>query len=258
MYSEDALLPISALQHLLFCRRQCALIHIEGLWAENRLTIEGQILHKRAHDAPGETRGKLRTCRGLALRSLRLGLIGKSDIVTFEFPTIELADAWRLELQSARSLEEEAFSFASAERVRVTPVEYKRGRPKADDSDRVQLAAQALCLEEMLGVEVRVGALYYGTRRRRTEVAIDDELRTRVIQAAAELHDMIASRQVPRAAREPKCENCSLIELCLPDAVGATRAASVYLRRVIAENMNSSGPSTDPFDVAFPPIGGAT
>lgn len=135
MFSEDTLLPISALQHLLFCERQCALIHIEGLWAENRLTVEGQHLHRKAHEGPDETRGDLRVVRGLALRSLRLGLIGKADVV--EFQSDERSDGPR----------------------RPFPVEYKRGKPKSHEADRVQLCAQALCLEEMLAVAVPEGAI---------------------------------------------------------------------------------------------------
>lgn len=208
MYDESDLLPLSALQHLLFCERQCALIHIEGLWAENRLTVEGRHLHERADHGHGETRGSLRIARGLALRSLRLGLIGKADV-------IEVHDE-------------------GGGRRRIVPVEYKRGKPKLDDSDRVQLCAQALCLEEMLGVTIEHGALFYGRTRRRTDVVFDAELRATVERAASRLHSLIGSGVTPRAVREPKCENCSLLDLCLPGAAGAWRSAASYVERALA------------------------
>src|SRR5690606_16422424 len=138
MYAEKDFLPISALQHLLFCERQCALIHIEGLWAENRLTVEGQHLHEKAHAGRGETRPGVRIARGLAIRSERLGIAGYADIVEFH------ADE-----QSGLA--------------KPFPVEYKRGRPKRHDADLVQLCAQAMCLEETLNTSVTAGALFYGS-----------------------------------------------------------------------------------------------
>jgi CRISPR-associated exonuclease Cas4 len=209
MYTEDDLLPLSALQHLLFCERQCALIHVEGLWAENRLTVEGGHLHRKAHEGPEESRGEVRITRGVSLRSLRLGLIGKADVVEFH-----LSQATR-----------EWLPF---------PVEYKRGRPKRDHSDEVQLCAQALCLEEMLEVPIPAGALFYGSTRRRTDVAFDPALRGRTEAAAARLHELIASGITPRAVREPKCERCSLLNLCLPDALTPGRSAARYLARSLA------------------------
>lgn len=216
MFSEDDLLPISALQHLLFCERQCALIHLEGLWAENRLTIEGKHLHERADSGSGETRGALRTARALPLRSLRLGLTGKADVVEF--------------LTESPDTPPQPF-----------PIEYKRGKPKRDDSDRVQLCAQALCLEEMLGVAVPAGALFYGTTRRRLDVAFEDTLRGVVETAASRLHAMISSGVTPRAVREPKCDGCSLVDLCLPDALGPRRSAKSYVDRVLLSSLQSTG-----------------
>ncbi len=144
-YAEDDLIPISALQHLIFCERQCALIHVEQAWDENRFTAEGRIMHERVHEAGEDSRGTVRVARGLSLRSLRLGLIGKADVV--EFHRVERG------------------------RWRPFPVEHKRGKPKPDESDKVQLCAQALCLEEMLGAEVPSGAIFYGRTRHRLEVA---------------------------------------------------------------------------------------
>ncbi|MDQ3555291.1 MAG: CRISPR-associated protein Cas4 [Gemmatimonadota bacterium] len=207
MFSEDDLLPLSALQHLLFCERQCALIHVEGLWAENRLTLEGSHLHKKVDTAPGESRGDLRIARGVPLRSLRLGLIGKADAVEFHRTG---ADDWR-----------------------PFPVEYKRGKPKRDRSDETQLCAQALCLEEMLGTPIPAGALFYGTTRRRFDIAFDAALRAATETAALRLHEMIRGGITPRAVREPKCERCSLLQLCLPEALGPGRSAARYLERAI-------------------------
>jgi CRISPR-associated exonuclease Cas4 len=204
VYSEDDLVPISALQHLLFCERQFALIHIEQTWVENRLTVQGRQLHERADSGLTESRGALRITRGLQLRSLRLGLTGRADVVEFH-------------------------AEPDGGRARPFPVEYKRGKPKAGDEDRVQLCAQAMCLEEMLDCIIGEGALFYATGRRRTGVMFDDALRTTVETAARRAHELLARCHTPRATRAPKCERCSLLETCLPDVVG--RPVADYMRR---------------------------
>lgn len=213
MFSEDQLLPISALQHLLFCERQCALIHLEQLWTENQFTAEGRVLHERAHEGPDEARhtveGNVRITRGLAVRSLALGLSGQCDIVEFHMR----ADG------------------------AVLPVEYKRGKPKSHSADEVQLCAQALSLEEMLGRPVLRGALYYGQRRRRTEIEFDENLRSLTRGTAARLHELIASRATPPAVREKKCDACSLLPLCLPDALRLRRGAAAWF----ASQLEDSG-----------------
>jgi CRISPR-associated exonuclease Cas4 len=207
-FAEDDLLPLSALQHLLFCERQCALIHIEGVGSENRLTVEGQQLHERADSGTTETRGSVRTARALPLRSLRLGLSGRADVVEFHHGD-------------------------GGEVVQVVPVEYKRGRPKRDHSDEVQLCAQALCLEEMLGLRIEGGALFYGQTRRRTDVSFTDELRRITESSAVRLHTLIGSRVTPRVKREAKCDGCSLIDWCLPDVTGGRRSAAMYTQRAL-------------------------
>lgn len=217
--SEDDLLPISALQHLLFCERQCALIHIEGLWVENRLTVEGRHLHDKAHDGASESRAGVRIARGLALRSFRLGLVGKADVVEFR----------------TSSNGGDATPF---------PVEYKRGRPKKHDADKVQLCAQALCLEEMLDTSVPAGALFYGRTRRRLDVAFDDRLRRLTEQTAARLHALISSRKTPTAIREPKCDSCSLLHVCLPEAMSLRRSATRYVARAIEAALTETLSST--------------
>lgn len=237
MFSEDDLLPISALQHLLFCERQCALIHIEQQWAENRLTVEGQHLHRKAHQESGDRQRDLRIARGLALRSLTLGLIGKADVVEFR----PLDDPARQRLAERGPWGDRLATGAWA----VTPVEYKRGKPKKDDSDRVQLCAQAICLEEMLGRQIPAGALFYGARRRRTDVVFDQPLRQRTIAAAARLHELIASRRTPPARREPKCDQCSLLPLCLPQVAERAAGLAARIDWAFAHHLTSSGPTSD-------------
>lgn len=232
MFVEDNLLPISALQHLLFCERQCALIHIEGLWAENRLTVEGRQLHQKVHDEGDATRGGVRIARGLPVRSYRLGLFGVADLVEFRPPDESNPSRARPEAHPVGS---GIVAASSRDPPQPFPIEYKRGRPKAHDADRVQLCAQALCLEEMLCFEVPGGALFYGKTRRREVVAFDAALRRKVETTAARLHEMIASGRTPTARKAPKCRRCSLLHLCLPDATGPRRSVANYLRRVVTE-----------------------
>jgi CRISPR-associated exonuclease Cas4 len=216
VFLEDDLLPLSALQHLLFCERQAALIHLERVWAENPLTMEGKHLHERVDSGEGETRGDVRIARGLPLRCLRLGLSGKADAVELHRvpegePGARLPDVpgvWC-----------------------PFPIEYKRGRPKSHRADEVQLCAQALCLEEMLGTAVPAGALFYGQTRRRLDIAFDPDLRRETEKAAARLHEIFASRITPRPVREPKCDQCSLLEICMPDAPASS--AQRYLERAL-------------------------
>jgi CRISPR-associated exonuclease Cas4 len=207
---DDAdLVPLSALQHFLFCPRQCALIHVERLWAENALTAEGRILHERS-DRPGQaSRGERRIVQSMPIRSRALGVAGVADVV-------ELAregDGWR-----------------------PYPIEYKRGRPKAHRADEVQLCAQALCLEEMFSAAVPEGALFYGKVRRRTVVAFDEELRALTRRVAAETRDLIAAGRTPAPVYEAKrCDACSLKELCRPKRLERPGPVAAWLRRRIDE-----------------------
>ena len=224
-YSEDDLLPISALQHLAFCERQCALIHIEGAWAENRLTALGRQMHDHAHESDSEieVRPGLRVARGLRLRSLRLGLSGVADVVEFH----------------ETEPNEQGIALPEIDGLwRPYPVEYKRGSPKPDDCDAVQLCAQALCLEEMLGTTISAGSLYYGRPRRRTEIVLTAELRERTESLAQNLHELINRGYTPPAVYVPKCRNCSLLETCLPRLSGPKHSARDYLQREIADTLN--------------------
>jgi CRISPR-associated exonuclease Cas4 len=213
VYTEDELVPISALQHLLFCERQCALIHIERLWAENRLTTEGRNLHERADSGESESRGPIRTVRSLPLRSLTLGLAGRADVIEFHYDGVAI--------------------------VAAIPIEYKRGKAKADDSDRVQLCAQALCLEEMLGISVPGGALFYATPRRRMDVMFDDALRRTTEDAVTRIHDLFESGITPRVPRQPKCDGCSLFELCMPEVTTSGISASAWSARAITASLRT-------------------
>ena len=209
MYNEDDLVMLSALQHFLFCPRQCALIHIEQLWEENRLTAEGRILHERVHTAARESRRKVRLEFDMPIRSLELGLIGRADVVEFH---LQDDGVWR-----------------------PYPVEYKRGRPKKDNSDRVQLCAQALCIEEMLATGVPAGALYYGKKRRRMEIEFDGELRKITCVAAKSLHALIASGKTPKPVYSSRCKRCSFVDRCLPETIGRKRKVSAYMRKLAVE-----------------------
>ena len=208
MFTENELLPISALQHLMFCERQCALIHIEQAWDENRFTAEGRVLHERVHEADNESRGNVRIARGLRLRSLRLGLIGMADVVEFH----KTENGWM-----------------------PFPVEYKRGKPKTDQCDRVQLCAQAICLEEMLNTIIPAGALFYGTTRRREDAAFDKQLRDLTAETAERLHCLIKGSVTPPAAYEKKCKNCSLFSVCLPETAGKHKSAREYLDSMLKD-----------------------
>jgi len=216
MYTEDDLLPISALQHLIFCDRQCALIHIEQAWAENIYTAEGRIMHEHVHAEERESRGKVRIEYSMPLRSLRLGLIGKADVVEFHRKPTS---------QKPSSVEWQPY-----------PVEYKRGKPKKNNSDKVQLCAQALCLEEMLKVEIPNGALFYGRTRRRLDVVFDGTLRKLTEETAMRLHEMIESGRTPTPVYSKKCDTCSLAGMCLPKTVGKKKSVKRYLSGVVQKS----------------------
>lgn len=222
MFTEDDLLPISALQHLSFCERQWGLIHLEGIWGENRLTAEGRHLHDRAHEDETEVRGDLRIARGLRLRSLMLGLSGKADVVEFHLKGADETGGLRLE--------------GVAGMWQPVPVEYKRGKPKLDPCDEIQICAQALCIEEMTGAQVPEGMLFYGAPRRRYEVLFDAELRERTEALCARLHELARARKTPAARYDKKCDNCSLIDSCMPKTIGKRMKVEKYLMTAISDS----------------------
>lgn len=204
--AEDGLIPLSALQHHLFCPRQCTLIHVEQQWAEDGATTEGRILHERVDSGHGETRPGIRITRGLALRSFALGVSGRADAVEFiGRPPIPF------------------------------PIEYKRGKPKAHRADEVQLCAQAICLEEMLGCEVPEGALFYGQTRRRVRVMFEPDLRSLTERIAREARANIVSGTTPLPVLMPGCRVCSLQDLCRPHRLERAPQVQGWLLRQIED-----------------------
>ena len=203
---DDAAIPLSALQHWCYCPRQCALIHVEQAFAENVFTLRGQAVHKRVDEPGVEVRAGLRIERALPIWSERLGLIGKADVVEFEPDGTPY------------------------------PVEYKHGtRRKAGfiaACDELQLAAQALCLEEMTGRPLAEGALFYASSKRRRIVAITPALRAQVEQAVAGVRALIAAGRLPPPVNDERCRACSLVDLCQPQAIAAHEAQADLCRHL--------------------------
>lgn len=204
MYEEDDLIQLSALQHYAFCRRQCALIHIEQIWEENLYTLEGRLLHEKVHSGETEKRRNMHTAFGMPVRSLELGLSGKTD-------TVEKSDDGTIRI-----------------------VEMKRGRAKAKGMDEIQLCAQAMCLEEMLRVSIPEGWLFYGKTRRRKPVAFTPELRKKTAELAHEVHRFIDAGRTPPPQPDEKCPRCSLYEICLPAPLAKRRRVQSYIARALS------------------------
>ena len=224
MFSEDDLLPLSGLQHLLFCERQWALIHLEQQWEENRLTQEGRVLHERVHESGTEARPDRVVARGLRIHSLRLGISGEADVVEFHRSVTPHPNAISLEGRTGWWT--------------PFPVEYKRGKPKPDACDEVQLCAQALCLEEIFRVAIPSGALFYGVTRRRTPVEFDAHLRSQTEALAHRMHQMYQAGTTPQAIYAKKCERCSLIERCMPRMSTRHRDVQRYLATALRDAGN--------------------
>jgi CRISPR-associated exonuclease Cas4 len=212
----DEYLPLSGLQHLIFCERQCALIHVEGQWAENALTLQGRELHERAHLPGTESRPGVRIARAVHLKSEQLGLVGVADIVEYHRVT-DAGQHW--------------VPF---------PVEYKRGRRGDRLADQVQLCAQAICLEEMHGCEIPCGALFYGQSRRRLDVTFGAELRAVTARAAARFAELISRRETPRMAPAPKCRRCSLRGICMPEVTQPESSMAKYIARSLRQMASSN------------------
>ena len=215
IYREEDFLQLSGLQHFAFCRRQWALIHIEQQWRENLRTVEGDLLHRRAHDEQArERRGDILILRGLSVASTALGISGKCDVVEFR------ADSGGISLRGEEGL---WVPF---------PVEYKRGSPKPHRADELQLCAQAMCLEEMLCCTVSEGAIFYGETRRRTSVSFSRDLREQVKAMLEEMHQLYRRGYTPKVRRSRSCNACSLKELCLP-ALMKENDVNAYLRQAM-------------------------
>jgi CRISPR-associated exonuclease Cas4 len=215
-YTSDELLPLSGIQHFLFCRRQWALIHVERQWQENLLTVEGKLLHKRVDDPIfTEARKGVITARSVPVASHRLGLSGVCDVVEFT----ESPDGVALPGRNGQYL--------------PAPVEYKRGHEKIDPCDEAQLCAQAICLEEMLSIPIPVGYLYYGETRHRVGVELNLELRSLVKEMSDEMHAYFQRGYTPRVKPSKACRSCSLADICLPGLMENTIAASKYIQQQV-------------------------
>ena len=217
-YADDELLSLSGIQHFRFCKRQWALIHVEQQWKDNLRTTEGQFLHERVDDPFfNESRGDIRISRSFPLVSYTLGMYGIADVIEY-----------------ARS--EKGISVADWDGLWVMrPVEYKRGKPKIDERDEVQLCAQVICLEEMFGVEINIADFYYYEIRRRIHIDITEELRDLVYLLSEEMHALFREGITPPAEKNRKCSLCSLFDLCMPKLTKKKRSVDSYLREHVRD-----------------------
>lgn len=196
MYGEDDLLALSGLQHIAYCERQWALIHIEQSWAENADTLRGEFFHERVDTKGYSCARGVRAERRVHLASGKLGIYGVADIVEYG---------------------------GGGDPSSIVPVEYKVGSPKAESWDRIQLTAQAMCLEDSSSCHIEQGAIFYGKTRRREVVAVSDDLRQQVCRLARRMHELFDRGETPAAQRSPKCSRCSLKDLCMPEVSGVVQ-----------------------------------
>lgn len=217
-YADDDLLALSGIQHFCFCKRQWALIHIERQWEENLRTTEGRFVHERVDDPfLNESRGDVVTSRAVPLVSHSLGLYGVADVVEY--------------VRSGRGM-----TLPGRDGLwMVTPVEYKRGRPKVDERDEVQLCAQAVCLEEMLGIRVEMADFFYNEIRRRVPLVLTDELREHVATLSEEMHDLFRKGVTPAAESSRHCSLCSLVHVCVPKLTKRHAPVARYIRSHVAD-----------------------
>lgn len=217
LYREDEFLQLSGIQHFKFCKRQWALAYIEMQWQENVRTKEGKILHENAHnEAKKEKRGNLLIVRAMRIHSRELGVSGECDVV--EFHRVD---------KGIQLVGKDGF-------YKVAPIEYKRGKPKMDDSDILQITAQAMCLEEMLSCEISYGYIFYGEIRHRVKIEFTNEIRDKVRKAFGEMHKYFKQRYTPKVKTGKKCNACSLKGICLP-VLNKKKSASRYIDMIIAE-----------------------
>ena len=218
VYNENDFLQLSGIQHFAFCRRQWALIHVEGLWADNLRTVEGNLLHERAHDESlREVRGDRIIVRGVRLLSATLGISGQCDVLEF--------------LRSDQGISVKGQSG----QWQPYPVEYKRGEPKDLDADRFQLCGQAMCLEEMLCCNIPEGILFWGEKHRREPVALTEDLRQSVRNAFSEMHQDYDRGYTPKVKEKRGCASCSLRQICLPE-ITKIPSAHTYIEQKLHES----------------------
>lgn len=218
-YTEDDYLMISGIQHFKFCRRQWALIHIEQQWEENVHTVIGELMHKKVHDPYlREKRKDIIIVRALPVSSRQMGVSGECDVVEFH----KCEDG--IKLHGHRGL------FA------VYPIEYKKGKPKLTEEDKLQLTAQALCLEEMFSTQIPEGAIFYGETRRRELVEITEELREEVRSMFREMHQYYERKYTPKVKYSKSCNACSLKDICLPK-LGKSSSVKTYISQMLKEEV---------------------
>lgn len=203
MYSDDELLALSGLQHMAYCPRQWGLIHVDHVWEDNAETLRGDFFHERVDLRGYSTRRGVRAERRVHLVSHALGLYGVADIVEFE---------------------------GNGDSMSVLPVEYKVGSPKTSDWDRIQVTAQAMCLEELHGVHIEAGAIFYGETRHRETFDISERLRDKVRDLSAKMHALYQRGETPGAILTAKCRRCSLREACMPE-VASLDARAYWLKQ---------------------------
>lgn len=221
-YPEDDWLALSGIQHYAFCKRQWALIHVEQLWEENTRTTAGQLEHQRVDDySESETRGDLLILRSLRVFSRKIGITGICDVVEFHH------DDNGVNLHGRKG------------KWAAYPIEYKHGRSKARDEDRLQLCAEAMCLEEMLACDIPQAALFYRETKRREIVELNDELRDKVVTMTQQMHDLYQRGYTPRVRRTKSCNACSLRNLCLPELF-KTQSAKAYIRSYVNDDLEES------------------
>ena len=208
-WKEEDYLPLSALQHYMFCPRQCALIHMEGVWSENYLTATGRVLHEKVHSGDNEKRGDIIISRSLKLCSNEKGVFGVADLIEFNFSMEKTSSTCYVPGRTGNWI--------------PFPVEYKRGKMKSHRADEVQLCAQALCLEEMLDVVIINGALYYGMDRRRKEVDFDEPLRQLTDEVIQKTRRLLSNKILPKPQYGSQCSACSLVDFCKPQLDQAIR-----------------------------------
>lgn len=218
MDEDDRLLSISGIQHFVYCRRQWALIHIEQQWEENVLTVSGELMHQKAHDSKStEKRGDVLVSRGMAVRSKELGLTGVCDVVEFH------------------KSKDGALLYGHEGFYRIIPVEYKHGKPKEDNCDILQAAAQAMCLEEMFCTVVDEIHIYYGKTRHRLKLPLSSEIRSQVKSISEEMHTYFQRQYTPKVKYSRRCSACSLKEICLPK-ISKNTSVKQYISNALGDD----------------------
>lgn len=218
-YDEEDLLMLSGIQHIAFCERQWAFIHLEQQWAENRLTIEGEFLHEKVDDPLYMNLSRRAVVlRSVSIVSRRLGLYGFSDAIEL-LPSENQINSIVCEKYPGLWM--------------PVPIEYKHGKPKTDSIDEVQLCAQAMCLEEMYSISIEKGYLYYGEIRHRTEVIFTKELRELTIHLSNRMHELYKNKITPPPYYQTKCKACSLHDICMPETFSKTRSVNAYLKETL-------------------------